>query len=208
MLDEGRIGTIIAGAAAVQNHGMEAWHPNPDFFFLPGGGPMLDLGPYYVANLINLLGPVQPGGGAGQHAVDRPAPSGRARARARRFRSRRRPTSMRCWSSQSAPRCNLSTSLGCLAPPPQPFRALWHRRHALCARPELLRRHGRGGGQGRQGRHAVEPWDHPFGKVEPATQRARSGQLPHGRAGRHGRGACWRAASTAVRWSARCTGWK
>ena len=59
ILDEGRIGTIIAGAAAVQNHGMEAWHPNPDFFFLPGGGPMLDLGPYYVANLINLLGPVK-----------------------------------------------------------------------------------------------------------------------------------------------------
>ncbi len=58
ILDEGRIGTIIAGAAAVQNHGMELWHPNPDFFFLPGAGPMLDLGPYYVANLINLLGPV------------------------------------------------------------------------------------------------------------------------------------------------------
>ena len=59
LLDEGRVGDIIAGAAAVQNHGMEAWHPNPDFFFLPGAGPMLDLGPYYVANLINLLGPVR-----------------------------------------------------------------------------------------------------------------------------------------------------
>ncbi len=41
------------------NHGMEMWHPNPDFFFLPGGGPMLDLGPYYIANLINLIGPVR-----------------------------------------------------------------------------------------------------------------------------------------------------
>ncbi len=58
ILDEGRVGTITAGAAAVLNHGMEHWHPNPDFFFLPGAGPMLDLGPYYVANLINLLGPV------------------------------------------------------------------------------------------------------------------------------------------------------
>ena len=58
-LDEGRIGTITAGCAAVLNHGMEHWHPNPDFFFLPGAGPMLDLGPYYVANLINLLGPVR-----------------------------------------------------------------------------------------------------------------------------------------------------
>ena len=41
------------------SHGMENWHPNPDFFFLPGGGPMLDLGPYYIANLINLIGPVR-----------------------------------------------------------------------------------------------------------------------------------------------------
>jgi predicted dehydrogenase len=59
VLDEGKVGTITAGCAAVLNHGMEHWHPNPDFFFLPGAGPMLDLGPYYVANLINLLGPVK-----------------------------------------------------------------------------------------------------------------------------------------------------
>lgn len=59
IIDEGRIGTITAGCAAVLNFGMEHWHPNPDFFFLPGAGPMLDLGPYYVANLINFLGPVR-----------------------------------------------------------------------------------------------------------------------------------------------------
>ena len=59
IIDEGRFGTITAGGAAVLSHGMEHWHPNPDFFFLPGGGPMLDLGPYYVANLINLIGPVR-----------------------------------------------------------------------------------------------------------------------------------------------------
>ena len=40
-------------------HGMEHWHPNPDFFFLPGAGPVLDVGPYYVADLINLIGPVK-----------------------------------------------------------------------------------------------------------------------------------------------------
>lgn len=59
LIDEGRIGEITAGGAAVMNHGMEHWHPNPDFFFLPGGGPMFDLGPYYIANLINLIGPVR-----------------------------------------------------------------------------------------------------------------------------------------------------
>jgi predicted dehydrogenase len=58
-IDAGKIGQITAGTAHVMNHGMEAWHPNPDFFFLPGGGPMLDLGPYYVTNLIQLIGPVK-----------------------------------------------------------------------------------------------------------------------------------------------------
>lgn len=59
LIDDGKIGTITAGGAAVLNHGMEHWHPNPDFFFLPGAGPMLDLGPYYVTNLIHLIGPVR-----------------------------------------------------------------------------------------------------------------------------------------------------
>ncbi len=57
-LDAGQIGKVVSGTAHVMSHGMEAWHPNPDFFFLPGGGPMLDLGPYYITNLIQLLGPV------------------------------------------------------------------------------------------------------------------------------------------------------
>ncbi len=57
-IDAGRIGTPVAGGAAVLSHGMEHWHPNPAFFFQRGGGPMLDMGPYYVTQLINLLGPV------------------------------------------------------------------------------------------------------------------------------------------------------
>jgi predicted dehydrogenase len=58
-IDAGAVGRVIAGTAHVMSHGMEAWHPNPDFFFQPGGGPVLDLGPYYVTNLIQLLGPVR-----------------------------------------------------------------------------------------------------------------------------------------------------
>jgi len=57
-IDAGRIGRPIGGAVAVLSRGMERWHPNPDFFFKPGGGPILDLGPYYVTQLVNLLGPV------------------------------------------------------------------------------------------------------------------------------------------------------
>lgn len=58
-IDDGLVGEIIAGSCAVMSQGMESWHPNPDFFFLPGAGPVLDVGPYYVANLINLIGPVK-----------------------------------------------------------------------------------------------------------------------------------------------------
>ncbi|MEN5300230.1 Gfo/Idh/MocA family oxidoreductase [Brucella sp. TWI559] len=58
-IDSGNVGRITSGTCHVMSHGMEHWHPNPDFFFRAGGGPILDLGPYYIANLINLLGPVQ-----------------------------------------------------------------------------------------------------------------------------------------------------
>ncbi|MCA2411282.1 Gfo/Idh/MocA family oxidoreductase [Rhizobium leguminosarum] len=59
LLDDGKIGTVLGGAASFLSRGMEAWHPNPDFFFRPGGGPVLDLGPYYITALVNLLGPVR-----------------------------------------------------------------------------------------------------------------------------------------------------
>lgn len=58
-IDEGLIGGVVAGSAHVMSHGMEHWHPNPDFFFLPGAGPVLDVGPYYITNLVQLLGPVK-----------------------------------------------------------------------------------------------------------------------------------------------------
>ncbi len=58
-LDAGRIGTVTCGTAHVMSHGAESWHPNPDFFYESGGGPMLDLGPYYLNNLIQFLGPVE-----------------------------------------------------------------------------------------------------------------------------------------------------
>ena len=57
-IDAGRIGRPIAGSAFFATHGMEHWHPNPEFFFKRGGGPALDIGPYYLTQLVNLLGPV------------------------------------------------------------------------------------------------------------------------------------------------------
>jgi predicted dehydrogenase len=59
LIDAGAIGKVTSGAAVVMSSGMEDWHPNPDFFFQKGGGPILDLGPYYICNLVQLLGPVK-----------------------------------------------------------------------------------------------------------------------------------------------------
>lgn len=58
-IDEGRIGRPIAATAVMVTPGHESWHPAPDFYYLPGGGPLLDMGPYYVSALIQLLGPVR-----------------------------------------------------------------------------------------------------------------------------------------------------
>lgn len=58
LIDDGACGKINSGTAVVQSHGAEGWHPNPDFFYLPGAGPVLDLGPYYISNLVQLIGPV------------------------------------------------------------------------------------------------------------------------------------------------------
>ncbi len=59
VLDEGRIGTPVAATAFMLGHGPEGWHPNPDFFYQPGAGPMFDMGPYYLTALVTLLGPVR-----------------------------------------------------------------------------------------------------------------------------------------------------
>lgn len=58
LVDSGRIGRITGGAMAFATRGMESWHPDPAFFYAQGGGPLLDVGPYYLTQLVNLLGPV------------------------------------------------------------------------------------------------------------------------------------------------------
>ncbi|HTW26122.1 MAG TPA: Gfo/Idh/MocA family oxidoreductase [Acetobacteraceae bacterium] len=57
LVDEGRIGRPVGGTAFMMTRGMEHWHPDPRFFYQPGGGPVLDMGPYYLTMLVNLLGP-------------------------------------------------------------------------------------------------------------------------------------------------------
>jgi predicted dehydrogenase len=59
LIDAGAIGEPLGAAAFLMCRGHEAWHPDPDFYYRPGGGPMLDMGPYYVTALVTLLGPVR-----------------------------------------------------------------------------------------------------------------------------------------------------
>jgi len=58
LIDDGVIGEPVAATAFMMCHGHEGWHPYPEFYFEIGGGPMFDMGPYYLTALVNLLGPV------------------------------------------------------------------------------------------------------------------------------------------------------
>ncbi|MEJ5944534.1 Gfo/Idh/MocA family oxidoreductase [Pseudokineococcus basanitobsidens] len=58
MLEDGAVGVPQSALTSLQNPGPEAWHPNPDFLFAEGAGPLFDLGPYYLTALVQLFGPV------------------------------------------------------------------------------------------------------------------------------------------------------
>jgi predicted dehydrogenase len=58
-LDAGAVGTPVAATACMVSPGPERWHPSPEFFYRTGGGPLFDMGPYYLSTLVTLLGPVR-----------------------------------------------------------------------------------------------------------------------------------------------------
>jgi len=58
LIEEGLIGEPVGGRLVMASHGVETWHPDPDFYYQRGGGPLYDMGPYYITALINLLGGV------------------------------------------------------------------------------------------------------------------------------------------------------
>ena len=59
LIDAGAIGEPIAATANMAGRGPETWHPDPEIFYQPGGGPMTEAGPYYLTALVSLLGPIQ-----------------------------------------------------------------------------------------------------------------------------------------------------
>ncbi len=71
LLDDGLIGRPTGTAAFVGTHGTELHHPNPDYYYQAGGGPMLDLGPYYLTAMVFILGPISRVAGLANRAFDR-----------------------------------------------------------------------------------------------------------------------------------------
>jgi predicted dehydrogenase len=69
LIDSGAIGRPVAFTAFMLCRGHETWHPSPEFYYEPGGGPMFDMGPYYLTALLNLLGPVKRITGAATIAI-------------------------------------------------------------------------------------------------------------------------------------------
>ena len=69
-VDEGLIGHPVAGTAFMMCPGHESWHPNPEFYYLEGGGPLMDMGPYYLTDLVSLLGPVKSVSGAASASLE------------------------------------------------------------------------------------------------------------------------------------------
>ena len=59
LIDAGAIGKPVAGTAFMMGPGVESWHPNPAFYYDLGGGPLFDMGPYYLTALVHALGPVR-----------------------------------------------------------------------------------------------------------------------------------------------------
>jgi len=59
LVEDGAIGKPVAFTAFMLCPGHESWHPSPEFYYEKGGGPMFDMGPYYLTALLNILGPVK-----------------------------------------------------------------------------------------------------------------------------------------------------
>lgn len=71
LIDRGKIGKPLGVQVFVGTHGVERHHPNPDFYYQIGGGPLLDLGPYYLTALVFLLGPLNRVSGLARRTFDR-----------------------------------------------------------------------------------------------------------------------------------------
>ncbi len=70
LIDQGAIGRPLSAMAHFLHRGHETWHPTPEFYYQAGGGPMFDMGPYYLTALVNFLGPIARVGGVSRRGYD------------------------------------------------------------------------------------------------------------------------------------------
>jgi len=68
-VDDGLIGKPVGFTAFMLGGGHENWHPSPEFYYAPGGGPMFDMGPYYLTALLQILGPIKRIAGSASIAI-------------------------------------------------------------------------------------------------------------------------------------------
>ena len=81
LIDDGEIGQPIAATAFMMSPGHESWHPNPGYYYRAGGGPLLDMGVYYLTALVTLLGPIAAVSGMSSRLrTERVVPDGAPRA--------------------------------------------------------------------------------------------------------------------------------
>ena len=80
LIDGGAVGKPVAGTAFMMGPGVESWHPNPAFYYQPGGGPLFDMGPYYLTALVHVLGPVRRVAAIATRGRDRRVVTAEARA--------------------------------------------------------------------------------------------------------------------------------
>jgi predicted dehydrogenase len=69
VINDGWIGKPVAATAFMMSHGTEHWHPNPAFYYQYGGGPLFDMGPYYLTALVSLLGGITHVSGSAQKLI-------------------------------------------------------------------------------------------------------------------------------------------
>ena len=140
IVDDGAIGRILSGTAFLMSHGMEHWHPDPEFFFKPGGGPILDMAPYYLSTLVNLIGPVQRV--VAMSSIGFPERIVTSEFSAQRSSHRSRDADPRDGASGVCLRraSDVLHELGCVEAQPPGYRDLRLGRLVACAGSEFLRR--------------------------------------------------------------------
>ena len=94
LIASGAIGVPQSALTLMQDPGPERWHPDPEFLFQRGAGPLFDIGPYYLTRLATLFGPAEQVAALGRRSR-RAGSSAAARGPGRSSRSRCRPTSPR-----------------------------------------------------------------------------------------------------------------